>query len=166
MSLISPLKVSCKILQKVTKLIVARIGKIIIVLILSASIGLNFWQWQNKPTPTDGYRVEGVIDGDTLVLEGKVKIRLRAADAPELEFCGGQKAKAELEKLVSGQRVLIKEKIMDLRARPMALVYVNKTLINEKIIESGWSKYHSDVITKKKELKAAQALAKENQRGI
>lgn len=139
---------------------------IALIIALLGSIGLNLYQWQNKPAPTDGYRVEGVIDGDTLVLEGKVKIRLRATDAPELKFCGGQEAKAYLEKLVSGQRVLIKEKIMDLRGRPMALVYVNETLINEKMIESGWAKYHSDVITKKKELKAAQAQAKENQRGI
>ena len=60
-----------------------------------------------------GVKVEGVIDGDTLVLEGNAKIRLRSADAPELEFCGGQEAKAELEKLVSGKTVQIKEKIMD-----------------------------------------------------
>lgn len=44
---------------------------------------------------SDGVRTEGVIDGDTLVLEGKGRIRLRYADAPELEYCGGRQAKEE-----------------------------------------------------------------------
>ena len=92
-----------------------KIGKIIIGLILGISLGFNWWQWQSNKNNQTGYRVEGVIDGDTLVLEGKVKIRLRSADSPELNFCGGKEAKAELEKLVSGQRVQIKEKIMDLK---------------------------------------------------
>lgn len=107
-----------------------------------------------------------MIDGDTLVLEGKVKIRLRSADAPELQFCGGQEAKAYLEKLVSGKRVQIKEKIMDLKARPMALVYAGEELVNQKMIESGWAKYHSDVTSQRKNLKAAQALAREKGLGI
>lgn len=127
---------------------------------------MNLWQWQNNKTSPDGYKVEGVIDGDTLVLEGKAKIRLRSADAPELEFCGGQEAKAELEKLVLNKTVQIKEKIMDLKARPMALVYAGEELVNQKIIESGWAKYHSDVTSQRKNLKAAQALAQKKSLGI
>lgn len=140
--------------------------KIIIGLILSASLGFNWWQWQNNKNNQTGYKVEGVIDGDTLVLEGNVKIRLRSADAPELQFCGGQEAKAYLEKLVSGQRVQIKEKIMDLKARPMALVYAGEELVNQKMIESGWAKYHGDVTSQRKNLKASQALAREKVWGI
>lgn len=143
-----------------------KIGKIIIGIILGVSLGLNLWQWQNNKTSPDGYKVEGVIDGDTLVLEGNAKIRLRSADAPELNFCGGPEAKAYLEKLVSGRRVQIKEKIMDLKARPMALVYVGEELVNQKMIESGWAKYHSDLTSQRKNLKATQALAREKAIGI
>lgn len=143
-----------------------KIGKIIIGLILGISLGFNWWQWQNNKTSPDGYKVEGVIDGDTLVLEGNAKIRLRSADAPELNFCGGKEAKNELEKLVNNQTVQIKEKIMDLKARPMALVYVGEELVNQKMIESGWAKYHSDVTSQRKNLKAAQALAREKAIGI
>jgi len=145
---------------------VRKIGKILIGLILGASLGFNWWQWQENKNNQSGYKVEGVIDGDTLVLEGKVKIRLRSADAPELSFCGGQEAKAELEKLVSGQKVQIKEKIMDFKARPMALVYVGEELVNQKMIESGWAKYHSDVTSQRKNLKAAQTQAREKKIGI
>ncbi|MCJ7804169.1 hypothetical protein MUP35_00310, partial [Patescibacteria group bacterium] len=34
----------------------------------------------------EGIKVLGVIDGDTLVLEGKVRLRLRNIDAPELDL--------------------------------------------------------------------------------
>jgi endonuclease YncB( thermonuclease family) len=38
-------------------------------------------------------KVERVIDGDTIVLEGKGKIRLANINAPELEYCLGKEAK-------------------------------------------------------------------------
>ena len=72
----------------------------------------------------DDIKVLGVIDGDTLVLDGKVRLRLRHIDAPELEFCGGQEAKNLLTDLVKGKSVRVEEKIMDQQGRPMALVYV------------------------------------------
>ncbi|MEK7622619.1 MAG: thermonuclease family protein [Patescibacteria group bacterium] len=144
----------------------AKLGKIIIGLILGTSIGLNLWQWQENKNNPNGYKVEGVIDGDTLVLEGNAKIRLRGVDAPELKFCGGEEAKKELEKLVNGKTVEIREKIMDLKARPMALVYSDNILVNKKMIESGWAKYHSDVISKRQELKTSGETARENKLGI
>ena len=54
-------------------------------------------------TIPSGVRVIGVIDGYTLVLEGKEKVRLRYADDPELVFCGGPEAKATLEELEFGR---------------------------------------------------------------
>lgn len=143
-----------------------KLGKIIIGLILGASLGLNLWQWQENKNNPNGYKVEGVIDGDTLVLEGNAKIRLRGVDAPELKFCGGEEAKKELEKLVKGKSVQIKEKIMDLKARPMALVYIGDTLVNQTMIASGWAKYHSDAISKRNELKATGETARNNQLGL
>ncbi|PIY71167.1 hypothetical protein COY88_01725, partial [Candidatus Roizmanbacteria bacterium CG_4_10_14_0_8_um_filter_35_28] len=38
-------------------------------------------------------KVIGVIDGDTIVLENKTRLRLRQIDAPELTNCGGEQAK-------------------------------------------------------------------------
>ena len=67
--------------------------------------------------------VEGVIDGDTIVLEGKGKIRLRYVDAPEMEFCGGRQVKEYLEGLVIEKRVRVEEQIPDQYGRGMALVY-------------------------------------------
>jgi len=60
----------------------------LIVILLVPSVLLNVFLLVREKTILDqGVKVEGVIDGDTLVLEGKSRIRLRYADAPELEYC-------------------------------------------------------------------------------
>jgi micrococcal nuclease len=113
-----------------------------------------------------GIPVIGVIDGDTLVLEGKVRLRLRHLDAPELEYCGGEEAKKELEKLVTGKSVIIEEKILDTQGRAMALVYVDDVLVNEEMLHSGWVRYHFDKTSLTEELKEAADKAKGEGLGI
>lgn len=117
-------------------------------------------------TIPSGVRVIGVIDGDTLVLEGKEKVRLRYVDAPELEFCGGLEAKAALEILVIGKKVRIDQQIPDQYGRGMALVYVGKTLINKEMLSSGWVRYHHDSTLVTDEMKLAFVAAKEQGKGI
>lgn len=118
-----------------------------------------------KTVPT-GVRVIGVIDGDTLVLEGKEKVRLRYVDAPELEFCGGHEAKAHLEKLVIGKKVRIEQQIPDQYGRGMALVYIGKIVVNKEMLASGWVRYHHDKSKLTDELKFAFAQAKEKGNGL
>ena len=86
----------------------------------------------------------GVIDGDTIVTENKVRIRLRQIDAPELEFCGGQEAKNILTGLVENKYVRIEENIIDQQGRPMAMIYVKNIAVNQEMLASGWVRYHSD----------------------
>ena len=135
-------------------------------LLLIPSLILNVFLFQKIQKGGEGIRVIGVIDGDTFVLEGKVRLRLRHIDAPELEFCGGKEAKEKLESLVKEKEVVLKERILDQRGRPMALVYVGSTLVNEEILKSGWARYHSDNSSQKSVLKAAQESAKEKGIGI
>jgi endonuclease YncB( thermonuclease family) len=113
-----------------------------------------------------GVNVLGVIDGDTVVLDNKVRLRLRQIDAPELKFCGGKEAKVELEKLVIGKKVRIDEQIPDQMGRGMALMYVGNLLINEEILQSGWVRYHHDVTSKETQLKDAASYAKSKNLGI
>ncbi|MBI3559585.1 hypothetical protein HY087_00460, partial [Candidatus Gottesmanbacteria bacterium] len=78
---------------------------IILTLFLIPSVILNIISLTRPSNPNDpGVMVEGVIDGDTIVVEPKTRVRLRHIDAPELNFCGGKEAKETLEKLVSGKR--------------------------------------------------------------
>lgn len=134
--------------------------------VLIISILLNVYLLVTKSPRSQGVKVAGVIDGDTIVLEGKVRVRLRHADAPEAEYCGGKEAKKELEKLVLGKHVLLDEQIPDQLGRGMALVYDGNILINGKMIQSGWARYHSDSTSKKEELQELSVQAKEQKKGV
>lgn len=119
-----------------------------------------------KAEKARGVKVLGVLDGDTLTLEGKVRFRLRNIDAPETKYCGGKEAEAELKRLVTDKRVRIEEEILDKWGRPMGLVYVGKSLINKKMLQSGWAKYHADKTSVSEELKAVSDKNKAERKGL
>ncbi|MFH0942947.1 MAG: thermonuclease family protein [Candidatus Beckwithbacteria bacterium] len=133
---------------------------------LIPSLVLNFFLFQKNQTDPQGILVLEVLDGDTLLLDGKVRLRLRQVDAPELEFCGGQEAKVLLTDLVKNKKVVLKEYILDQYARPMALVYLKDESINLTMIQSGWTRYHSDTTELTTQLKAAANEIKANRIGI
>lgn len=130
------------------------------------SLVFNFMQYSKNKSLSQGTKVVGIIDGDTIVLEGKVRLRLRNIDAPELQYCLGTEAKDLLEKLVGNKTIIFKEKIIDSLGRAMALVYVNNVLVNESMLKSGLARYHNDPSSVAKELKAAADKAKANGLGI
>lgn len=136
-----------------------------LLVIPAALVGFNLLA--NPPPPkTEGVKVVGVIDGDTLVLEGKSRVRLRHVDAPEKGLCGNEQATQMLTKLALGKKVLIEETIPDQYGRGMALTYVGDTLINEKMVATGWVRYHSDISTKAPEIKLAFQNAREKKYGV
>jgi len=132
--------------------------------VLIVSVVLNIFLIAK--TTSTGVSVIGVIDGDTLVLEGKSKVRLRYVDAPEINLCGGQEAKAYLEKLVVGRKVRLEDLIPDQYGRGMALVYVGDTLINKAMVASGWVRYHHDNSPVTDEVKQVSEAARSEKRGI
>lgn len=111
-------------------------------------------------------KVIGVIDGDTIVLENKTRLRLRHIDAPELGLCGSDQAKNLLTTLVLNKKIQIKEQIPDQTGRSMALIYQNNTCINKLMLDSGWVRYHSDKTSQTDLLKTASTQAKIQKRGI
>lgn len=111
-------------------------------------------------------KVIGVIDGDTVVLENKTRLRLRQIDAPELKNCGGEQARQFVSTLVLGKSITIEEQIPDQNGRTMALIYVNSISVNEKLLETGWARYHSDQTTKTTLFKKVANEAKTNKLGI
>ncbi len=131
------------------------------------SLVLNVFLLLRTNTTLDkGVKVIEVIDGDTFLLDNKTRLRLRHIDAPELNFCGGPQAKNFLIDLVKNKQVIISEQIPDQYGRAMALVTLGNVLINEKLLESGWVRYHSDVSSKEKVLKEVASRAKEEKKGI
>jgi len=135
-------------------------------LVLSVILNLVFGYKLTQPS-NDGYQILSVLDGDTLVLENKVRLRLRNIDAPELENCGGKQAKKQLEKLLGkNKQIRIEERILDKRGRAMAYVYSGRTFLNLEMLESGWARYHHDTSTKNKTLKKAADQAKAEKIGL
>ena len=121
----------------------------------------------NIPSKTsEEIAVLGVIDGDTIVLEGKTRLRLRGLDAPELNYCLGPEAKTALENLVSGKKIISRDQIIDKFGRPMALVYQGNKFINLEMIKLGLVRYHSDNHSQKEVLKKAYNEAQLKEIGI
>lgn len=141
-------------------------GIYLFLVILLGSFALNTYLVFDKLVRSIGTIVIGVIDGDTLVLEGKTKVRLRYVDAPELDFCGGQEAKDYLEELVVGKKVRIDDQIPDQYGRSMALVFQGRKSVNQEMLASGWVRYHHDNSRMTDKLKAAFAQAKTEELGI
>lgn len=139
---------------------------IIPALLLVSSLILNVFLLSTRNQNKNEVEVIGVVDGDTLVLEGKVRVRMRHVDAPELEFCGGEEAKDALEKLVVRKRVRLEEQIPDQYGRSMALIYSGNTLINKELLATGWVRYHHDVTTATDKLKQEVEEVKNKQLGI
>lgn len=130
------------------------------------SVVLNIFLLFRGSIPVPGVKVIGVIDGDTIVLEGKSRVRLRYVDAPEEGLCGYKQASEELERLVMGKTVRIEETVPDTYGRGMALVYVGSTLINKEMVASGWVRYHHDNSKVTQAVKAVSDLARQEKRGI
>lgn len=138
----------------------------LLALLLVPSLIFNFYLFQKNKKSDQGILVIEVLDGDTLLLEGKVRLRLRNIDAPELEYCAGQEAKAFLENLVKGKKITIQEKILDQRGRAMALVYQGYVFVNKEVLKNGWARYHHDKSNQADFLKQVAQEAKEAKLGI
>ena len=87
-------------------------------------------------------KVVGVADGDTItVLRDKeqVKIRLYGIDCPEKGQAFGKRAKQFTSKMVFGKVVEVKVVDTDRYGRTVALVAVNKQILNEELLKAGYA---------------------------
>lgn len=134
--------------------------------LLIPSLLINIFLYQKSQKEKTGILIIEVLDGDTLLLEREVRLRLREIDTPEVALCGGAEAKKVLTDLVKGKRVTLEEQIIDNWGRPMALVYVDNTLINLEMIKSGWARHHSDKTTQQKIMQEAYEQIQKEQKGI
>ena len=102
-----------------------------LVLILLPSVS---WGWSGK--------VVGIKDGETItVLNSKTlkdgKIRLYGIDCPEGEQAYSKRAKQFTSKLVFGKLVEVKVMDIDRYGRTVAIIYADKTLLNEELVKAG-----------------------------
>lgn len=135
-------------------------------LILIPSLLLNYYFWQRTAGPESGSLVVNVLDGDTFVLETSQRVRLAGFDAPEIDLCGGREAKEKLDSLVMGRRVILREPVVDVWGRIVALVYVGNQFVNDEFLKEGWGYYNSDKNSQREVLKATARLAREGKKGV
>lgn len=139
----------------------------------------------NVPTPTSSCRgqacltqvkVVRVIDGDTIEIEGKIKVRYIGVNTPELHDprkpieCFGQTASDENKKLVEGKEVYIQKDISetDKFKRLLRYVWVGDIFVNDYLVRQGFaqvSTFPPDVKFQQQFIEA-QTEAKENKRGL
>ncbi len=123
---------------------------------------------------TEG-KVERVIDGDTIVLEGDVKIRYLLVDTPEITDdppeCFGLNAKTYNEDLVLGKTVNISydEQCTDMFGRSLAYVTVDGEEVNARLVRQGYACVlfiPPNGSARAEEFMALQLEAKNAQRGL
>jgi len=124
--------------------------------------------------------VTRVIDGDTIEIEGKKKVRYIGINSPEIyrdttgkktgEQCFANQSYLENKRLVEGKIIRMEKDVSetDKYGRLLRFVYINNTFVNEYLILNGYAK----IMTVKPDTKFSQQFkidekeAKENDRGL
>jgi len=117
------------------------------------------------------FKVEKVIDGDTIVLENGQKVRYIGINAPELpNGCFAQESLNKNKELVEGKQVKLKKDVSetDNYDRLLRYIYLDSLFINDYLVRNGYAyafSYEPDV-KYKEQLAQAEKEAKENRLGL
>lgn len=153
---------------------------LILLAILLVALGRAFFSGSSSPPETlaEGtYRVQRVVDGDTLLLKNDARIRLIGVDTPETVKPNhpvepfGPEAKAFTEEFVAGGEVRLQfdRERLDKHGRFLAYAWVGDRMLNEELARAGLARaelhFHYSSAMKKR-FQRAEAEAKAARRGI
>ncbi len=133
------------------------IKKLVVGVAAAATLSLPYFVGEN---------VKDIRDGDTFTISNGQLIRLYGLDSPEPENCYGPEATRELDRLIAGKRVVLREPIVDHFRRVVALVYVEGKLVNEIMIRDGFAHYERSGQSESQALTEANQFARANSLGI
>jgi endonuclease YncB( thermonuclease family) len=124
----------------------------------------------------EGTYVLGVIDGDTIILEGGERVKYIGVDAPETVNpsspveCFGRQAAYENKNLVAGKRVRLESDgtDQDKDGNLLRYVWVGDTFVNYYLIEEGFAQRDSLPSDSQysQQLVEAEAAAKKDMKGL
>lgn len=141
--------------QKVTELLIISLvilGLLVVLLNLTSQARESYVPPTPTVTPTklprEKAKVVKVIDGDTIEIEHKVKVRYIGIDTPEIVDskkpvqCFGKEAARENEKLVGGQEIEMEKDVnnTDKYGRLLRYVYIEGKMINLELVSFGFAK--------------------------
>lgn len=114
-------------------------------ILLAAGILLFVLQAYNQDEPLEPIKYNGivsyVIDGDTLILKDKTKLRLWGVDAPETGEQGAYQATSYLRDLVDQKQIIYTKIDTDKYGRTVARIYLKDGRdVNRLMIESSHTK--------------------------
>lgn len=144
---------------------------------------LALWQYLTQAPPHVVHapgamvRVERAVDGDTLLLDDRTRVRLLGVDTPETKRPDwpverfGPEAHEFTSTHVEGRRVRLEfdKERHDKYGRVLAYVYVDDWFLNEELIRAGLGRAitnHPYSETMKRRFRAAQREAQHQRRGI
>ena len=125
-----------------------------------------------KENPKEGpFLVIKVVDGDTLEINTRERIRLSGINTPEKKECYYKEAKDALTNLTLNKTVYIQQDITnkDKYGRLLRYIYLDDLLVNEYLVENGYArvfdKYKEDT-SKYYSLKAIEVEAIRLNKGV
>lgn len=150
----------------------------ILVILLLISFYL-LYKSQQKTTPTirTKAKVIKVIDGDTVKIEGGLRVRYIGIDAPAIasmsglpDACYGREALSINKQLVEGQEIELEKDLSetDRYGRLLRYVYLGNVFINDYLIRNGYVTLFtlSPDVKYQSQFSQAEAQAKANKRGL
>jgi micrococcal nuclease len=126
--------------------------------------------YENVNFADPAFTVTRVIDGDTIDLKNKMRLRLIGINTPEKDMYFFEEAKVFMEMLVLGKQVKLEKDITnnDMYGRYLRYVYLPDMFVNLEMVKSGFANsytYPPDVKYTDKFLEA-ERIARENEAGL
>jgi micrococcal nuclease len=145
-------------------------------IVFAVFLFLWIWSISNPALSADSVRVEGVIDGDTIIISGGQRVRYLGIDAPEREGKGPAEFLAQ-ESSQFNRRLVLKKEVRlvygperrDRYDRLLAYVFLeNGLFVNGELVKQGLAKilYHGPWMERFDELLQLQRGALKDFRGI
>jgi len=157
-------------------------GAVAILLLLVLVAARYLWQQPEVPAPPESlaeglYTVARVVDGDTLVLQDGVRLRLIGIDCPESVKPDhpvepfGPEASQFTRNFIGQQQVHLQFDLEreDQFGRMLAFVFVGERMLNEELVRAGLARYQGQyryAENMKRRLRVAQDEARAAKRGI
>jgi len=118
----------------------------------------------------DQLRVVGVVDGDTIIVEGGLVVRYIGIDAPEKNEALYLQAQKANEELVRGKRVRLEKDISDKdsHGRLLRYVYLDGIFVNAEGVRAGLAdaKAYLPDVKYQAYLEAVEKEARQTRRGL